>query len=193
MRTKELLVPEILSNLHSLYAQSSPEEREKGESWYPSARSAAKRISERTLVPLPTVIGVIAALSPGLRWEKNLEQAESFLLRKGLGTYGVYGRRNTEKARRILGGESPLSVLKGDKVRSFYSAILGEDSLVIDSHAYSAALNKRENRWKVPRIPYGWIAAHYREVAESLGLSGKGFQATIWLTWKRIVSAPSGI
>lgn len=161
MTKEKPLSAAVLQNFHSLYSLSTPEERSKGEDWYRRALGQAKNISENTLAPLHTVVGIIAALSPGLAWEKNLEQAARFIRAKGQGTFGVYGRRNAEKARRILKGESPLDVLKGRKVRAFYCAILGEDSLVIDSHMHCAALGIREGRWdRSRRVPYEWIASH---------------------------------
>jgi hypothetical protein len=47
--------------------------------WYKDANAAARQIAERHGVPLETVVGVIAAISPNMPWLSNLRAADSII------------------------------------------------------------------------------------------------------------------
>ena len=48
-----------------------PEDHANGLEWYDRAKRMAKKIAQDTGLDIKTVIGVMAALSPNNRWERN--------------------------------------------------------------------------------------------------------------------------
>lgn len=146
-----------------------------GGSWYDTARLAAGRISRATGVTKAQAAGVIAAISPRMRWSANVNLAERIC--SGEQVTGVFGS-NLAKAHRIMAGERPLDVLGGDKVRAFYRAIMGDsDAVVIDVWMLRAV------EWEKKTITsreYEHVADCLREAAESVGVDPADFQAIVW-------------
>ena len=58
---------------------ATSQEVQLGCDWYRSAFQIADRISDKYVLPTETVAGVIAALSPNNRWERNIIDAEAML------------------------------------------------------------------------------------------------------------------
>jgi hypothetical protein len=149
------------------------------------------------------VAGVIAALSPSNRWERNLRDADNLIRAHTLGGYSdaleiktsTYGP-NKIKALAILEGAAPLEVLGGLKVRAFYSCIIGGDDICIDGHAYAIWRGERISTSSTPKISaklYSAIAADYTKAAATinsvLGTTYRAYQvqAITWLVWRRMV------
>jgi hypothetical protein len=182
-------------NLMNVWNSANASERAKGEEWYCIAHDACQTIADKHSMPLHAVAGIVAALSPGLEWSRNLAQADAFITSNGQGVYGVYGRKNTVKARRILEGQDPNAVLSGPKVRAFYACILDPttDAVVIDSHAWCAGMNRTHGRWngtvRVTDNRSQWMARNYAHAAQHVNVSPAAFQAVVWLTWKRQMEA----
>jgi hypothetical protein len=180
----------VLKNLMSTFSDANETELKHGCAWYRVANDACQTIADKHSMPLRTVAGIVAALSPGLEWTRNLAQAEAFISANGEGVYGVYGRKNTIKAQRILAGENPDGVLSGPKVRAFFACIMDPrtDAVVIDSHAWCAGINRTHGRWSNVRVTdtrYRWMARHYARAAKRVSVSPASFQAVVWITWKR--------
>lgn len=142
------------ANIKAIYYQALqyPSLAEEGLNWYVIANQKAEAIANRFyMLSLPKVCGVIAALSPNNRWERNLIDAELLLkhaVKNGrisdfkTGTYD----RNKGKAWMIAHGASPLEVLGGNKVRAFYQCLLNpqnQDTVCVDSHAINIALGRQ--------------------------------------------------
>lgn len=187
----------VLSNLMRLWDQATIDERKAGRDWYFSARRTVGKLAGKHNLPPSTVAGIIAALSPGMEWDRNISETERFIKTRGNDAYSVYGRSNDDKARSILAHptESPLSFLGGPKTRAFYRTIMNpacDDNVVIDSHSWCAGLNRTNGRWdktiRVTESRHWWMGRHYIECARRLGLYPSEFQATIWLVWKRLMS-----
>ena len=148
--------------------------------------------------------GVIAALSPNNKWERNVNDADRLCRAFTLGGHSAtdsvkvstYGA-NKVKALRILAGEFPLNVLGGLKVRAFYQCIIGcNDSVCIDGHAYAIWAGDRIATTKTPKISaklYAAIAVDYIKAAETINsILGSDYtaaqiQAITWLTYRRLV------
>ena len=129
-------------NILKVYHQASAAELQSGMRWYQQAHEDATAIANT----LPIGAGAIAALSPGLRWESNVEAARRVIAGESLDGLGVRWYDGVRKAKRIAKGHNPLVVLKGNKVRAFYSCILSPDasqSVCVDGHAYSVWAGKR--------------------------------------------------
>jgi hypothetical protein len=58
-------------NIMKVYNQATGCERLNGASWYREAQGSALDISTRLKLPLHIVTGVIAALSPNNKWDRN--------------------------------------------------------------------------------------------------------------------------
>lgn len=159
------------------YFLATAAEHYDGMMWYYSANDQAQQLSIDFAVSMPTVVGVIAALSPSNAWGRNITDAHNIIrsyvehgrddaIKVRVGTYNV----NKDKAIRILDGSDPLDTLGGIKVRSFYRLILNPlaDDVCIDGHAYSIWKGERVATTKVPKITprlYETIQQDYRDCA----------------------------
>lgn len=144
--------------------------------------------------------GIIAAMSPSVKWDDNVEQAKSFA------RTGVHGDMYTGypgggiKAQRIRSGEDIDKVLGPMKTGHFaHNLIDPEDSshVTVDTHQHNAAVG-----WKHPWRPvdaagnkfdpyglgarsrYDIIARATQHVARSAGLPAPVAQSVIWHGWK---------
>lgn len=130
MRKKRSYSPRIARNLRACYLRATPEDIYTGRTWYAVANHHAKVLAEKYGLPISATAGIIAALSPGSQWERNLTDAETFCQEwrggargRKLPALGSYGFANVVKAGRCAAGEDPLSVLGGLKVRAFYACL----------------------------------------------------------------------
>lgn len=146
-----------------------------GGAWYRESRRQARRIARAAGVTMAQAAGVLAAISPRMRWSANVDLAERICA--GEQVVGVFGA-NLAKAHRIMAGERPLDVLGGDKVRAFYRAIMGDgDAVVIDVWMLRAV--EWTKKTLTPR-EYERVADSLREAAEAAGVDPADFQAIIW-------------
>jgi hypothetical protein len=201
-------------NLLRVFSLASIADIKGGKLWYPRARSFAARLAHKHGVSAETSAGVISALSPGCAWDRNKRSADEFLFharkhgadclnRTDLSTYG---RRPLAKAWRIFNGKDPDSVLAtGHKTHAFYHAIIDPKQtalVVIDSHAKSAAHGVRVgigpvklsdakyvHKIRVHNFEYAHLQRAFLEASARVGLLPNQFQATVWLTWRKL---PSG-
>ena len=182
-------------NIVKVYHQAGPGEIEAGLRWYRQALEDCDRLAKG--LPLSTVVGIVAALSPGLRWERNIAAAERIIGRQGLEGLGVRWYDGARKAERIREGETPLDVLRGNKVRAFYHCILNPRSsehVCIDGHAYAIWQGERTNLDETPSLSdnlYLAIERDYRAAADSLCVSAPQLQAITWVCWRRLHSVNS--
>lgn len=186
--------------LLSLYYSATACELEEGASWYANANKIARRLAKHYDISVKQACGVIAAISPGLVWEKNASYAEIIIDEyrtkpRKISIVGVYGKANVNKSRAILAGKEPLDILGGDKVRNFYLNILNPkdaQAITIDRHAKSAAygyklLDGASAKQTILRSgEYAFIARHFVACASELGLIPNQFQAICWLAWRRL-------
>jgi hypothetical protein len=196
--------------LRGFLRRATDAERFDGARWYPTARQIAQGFADETGYLVRTVAGVLAAISPGLRWERNLICGLALLRWYRLGHIVVprrpghvsvdpnaepvvetYSYRNVLKAKRILAGEDPLAVLSGPKVLAFFGCILDAGHVMpcLDGHVANALRGTREGlrdlsasirEWERA----AWIEA-FRHVAGETGLPVSTVQATVWLVHKR--------
>lgn len=188
--------------------RATDSERCDGAAWYPTARSIAEGIAVETGYSTRQVAGVIAALSPGLRWERNVICARliclwqraggrrrkpgEFLFHEGLEpVVETYTYENVRRTVRILAGEDPSDVLSGQKVVPFYLSILNpetESQAVLDGHIANALRGEDAGLREVKSITVGeyraWSDA-FRYVAAADGSTVPTLQATVWLVHKR--------
>ena len=176
-----------------------------GTRWYKRAHElAVKLIHAYEPLNLGQAIGVIAALSPNNKWDRNCQDAEQLIKAWHAGaemdsikvcTFNA----NKEKAWRILSepDTDPLDILSGRKVQAFYRCISGyDDSVCVDGHAYAIFMGERIPTTQTPSIGKGLYEAIERsyQIASdhSYGLCGMKLtpaevQATTWVTYRRLV------
>lgn len=182
-------IPGMRANLRKVYAQATDAEREAGRNWYPEAERIIREWALHYALRPRTVAAVVAALSPQCRWERNLVAANDVLSQQAISLGGPLNV-NIAKARAILddNAESTLPYFKSaPKVASFEQNLLGEsDYVTVDTHAAQAALGDGTAVISLKWAAYMVFAQAYAEEARAQGVPASAFQATIWLTWKRL-------
>lgn len=68
-----------VSNLLSLFGLATAKEIRDGKLWYASALEDAQNIAAMYDIPVETVVKVACALSPRLKWENNMPEAEKVI------------------------------------------------------------------------------------------------------------------
>lgn len=193
-----------ITSIVGTYALSTEAERLNGRQWYDQAHMAALEMSAQHPTGIITTAGVIAALSPNNRWDRNLLDADHMI-----GTYyrsggydagrckvATYGAMRA-KALAILKLDGPTvedvaAILNGRKITAFYRCILGDgQSVCVDGHAYSVWYGEPIPTTRTPDIGkrlYERISSDYRLAAAMIGegLTPRQLQAITWLTHRRL-------
>lgn len=193
-----------LSHGHILavFFSANAAERLKGERWYADALAFCLNVAQSTGLPVSSVAGVVAALSPNNRWARNQTDAERLCRAFSHGTIGDAAavkvgtfNGNKDKALQILAGSEPLDVLGGLKVRAFYNCILGNPAVCVDGHAYAIYMGQYIPTTSTPKISpklYSSISAAYGQAAQTINsVTGSSYsaaqiQAITWSVWQRI-------
>ena len=191
-----------VENIKAVYQLATLKERQDGVSWYPQANQIAISLADRHEISESQAIGVIAALSPRNRWERNIQDADALIAAYNAGgpeqamlTKVCTFSANKKKAIQIL--ELSLSctfagilaILSGPKLREFASCIAGLPECCIDGHAYCIWQGERATLADVPAIGVKLrreIKADYATAADELGFTPSAVQAITWCTWRRI-------
>ncbi len=186
-------------NILKVYRSAEPQHLEYGHKWYRVQHDCCIVIAERYHTTIETVCGVAAAISPGLRWERNLYWAEQLIRYPGEKDIKVptYNWANVEKAYRIISGADPERALSGPKVTAFYRLLLdpcNDRDVCVDGHAYNIATgqdkcirknpdNVRETI-KVSRPVLREVTQAYVGAAKRLRMHPHQLQAVTWLVWR---------
>jgi len=187
-------------NILKTYRIATVSDVSNGVEWYDRAKRMAAWIATETNIPEATVIGVMAALSPNNRWERNCKDAltmcQAWINGDTTDDFKV-SCYNTmkQKAWSILEDdlttdEDILSRLNGQKIRSFYSNIRGLDEVTIDGHALNIARGQREgltsDKTNMGKRQYRELQLAYVTAAKRVKVKPHVLQAITWTTWKRI-------
>lgn len=168
-----------------MYADTSAADRAAGLAWYGRAADAAADLAARHGLPPDQAAGIIAALSPRVRWQANLRAADAVAAAATRGdsqpprVSALPG--SVLKAWRIARGNPAGSVLAGPKVRAFWRNITGDRRAVtVDVWASRAA----HGRYDAP-VPEKWLydrlARAYTAAADAVGVPPRDFQGAIWV------------
>ena len=193
-----------IENILSIYDMATPEEVREGVVWYAQALAACKRISIDNGLPLNTVVGVTAALSPNNKWTRNIVNArdmiEAYVKGDSIESFKVSTyTKMKEKAWSILDCSRVsdleiIEILKGQKIISFFENIMGYDGCTIDGHARNIAYAERiglTGAIYIGKKEYKILQEEYVKAASMRTTNGrplKAFemQAVTWVTWRRI-------
>ena len=185
---------------------ATSQEVQLGVDWYASALNIAGRIASKYHIRVEVAAGVIAALSPNNRWERNIIDAEAIIKCWAAGgtdedilavkccTYTAM----RQKALDILTRDIPIvEILNGAKIVEFFNCITNSalNDVCIDGHAYSVWFGQRLTMKQVPnigkklrqQIKDDYVDATIfinEELNESF--TAADIQAITWVTHKRI-------
>jgi hypothetical protein len=191
-----------------MYHAASAAQLQAGISWYQSAHQECKRLV--TLLPMVSKLssstnfpnafytiertaGIVSALSPGLRWERNVEAAEALITEQSVVGIGVRYKANIRKAERIRDGCNVANEFAGrgrPKTRAFWILLCNPanpSTVCVDSHAYSIWRGERIPLDEIPHVRdglYKRIAGDYIVVAKDLGLLPSQLQAITWVAYR---------
>jgi hypothetical protein len=175
---------ENVANIVAVYRRASHDELVDGLEWYPNAHVIATQLGNGD-----TRFGaaLLAVLSPLQKWDKNVDYAYH-AVEYGWPYPGMTDKMN--KVIRLLEGENPDTVVKGEKVTSFYNNILDPygPHVTIDRHAYDIAMGIRhtdETRPSIGKKVYETLSRAYIDAAEELGIAPLSLQAITWVVWRR--------
>lgn len=176
-------------NIVSVFDCATDEEIASGMNWYSRANDLAFDLDPKRIAH---AAGVIAALSPMMRWEKNMELAT--LVYSGA-DYIPCLPANAAKAKAIYNGGEPLDILGGQKVRTFFTNIMHPDSdnpahVTIDKHAIDIArgfISPYVDSYKgIGKAVYAELSEAYVIAAAEVGVRPLQVQAITWVAHKRM-------
>lgn len=194
------------ANVARAVADATPEQRGKGLRDYEEYRAAAEDMAAHFEIEPNVVIGMIAATSPQREIEDNFADIEHVLTQLATlppeviietslpalaqqVTPGPVLPANIIKALRIYQGEQPDAVLRGNKVRSFYSNLTdpaGSQAVTLDTHMVRAITgDERYDTDSAGTVTtsagkYAALSAAVRRVAAEEGLLPSQVQAIVW-------------
>lgn len=176
MKTSEITFALLVANITASYYQAIqyPLVVDAGLSWYSTARNQAVRIAARNRVSVECAAGIISALSPRNRWERNLLDADLLLKNVAVGNLEFKVstfHENKSRAIAIANGTKPLDVLSGNKTRAFYQNILTPDHphiVTVDIHAFYIALGARTIAYNLSDAQYAIFANAYRTACKRI-------------------------
>ena len=193
-------------NIVSMFLQATPVDIQEGTVWYNNAHEVCVKLAQSYNLPLSTVVGVVSALSPNNRWERNIHDSEQ-LIRAYVCEYD-YPKvctftTNKDKAITMLeceigSSENICKILKGNKTIAFFRGIFtnGEcDELTVDGHAFNIWRGMYTSLNEVPAISnklYKTVSDAYKHASETINnLEGTEYspaqiQAITWVAHRRI-------
>lgn len=175
------MINELKVQILEHFNKSDEENKDYGLSWYERAHNECLLLSQVFDVPLRNVIGVVAALSPNNKWNRNLYDAWNLLENPSMKTKVCTFKNQRRKALDILRGASNdlyiTGILNGDKTCNFYRNILyykTSQQVTVDTWAYrSVNMKPSKKNFKV-------VAEAYKQAAQELQLQPHQVQAVVW-------------
>ncbi|MCB0444870.1 MAG: hypothetical protein KDC68_04305 [Gelidibacter sp.] len=180
----------VVNNILKIWNRASDDEKY---DWYHNAHYTAKLMSQQVEGdnPVSKTCGVIAALSPRKRWGINKEIAYDLITTGDCGHMELF----KQKAKDILNSsgtdEEIGSILRGEKIVSFYKNIKypdSSDNITIDRHALSISLGKKisEEEYRgITKNQYNFFKDCYVAVAEKVGVPPILMQSATWVNWRK--------
>jgi len=187
-------------NVIAIYKLANASEIKHGLTWYVNANTDCMRIANTLELPLHIVIGVVSALSPNNKWERNIVNAEdlcnAFINGQDMDSIKVSTyHKMKEKAWSILQSmpsyDETINILNGKKIVSFFRNISGDETdITIDGHARNIYYNDRQGlttpNTNIKKNEYLDIQKAYLRASKKLGVKAYELQAITWVTWRRI-------
>tara|TARA_R100001230_G_scaffold6735_1_gene2542 strand:+ start:72 stop:668 length:597 start_codon:yes stop_codon:yes gene_type:complete len=194
----------MIDNIIKIYKLATPEEKRDGIVWYANAYSDCNRVALDLSVPVHIVTGVVAALSPNNKWDRNVVNAreliQAFVNGDGMdsvkvSTYHTMKRKAWTILEDMPDHEGVIALLNGQKIVSFYRNIMGDDTCTVDGHAKNIYYGKRhgltDDKTNVGKKEYKIISDAYVKAGKRVRVNGRSLkafeiQAITWVVWRRI-------
>ena len=194
----------MIDNIIKIYKLATPEEKRNGIVWYANAYSDCNRIAIDLSVPVHIVTGVVAALSPNNKWDRNVTNAreliQAFVNGDGMdsvkvSTYHTMKKKAWSILEKMPDYEGVIVLLNGQKIVSFYRNIMGDDTCTVDGHAKNIYYGERhgltDDRTNVGKKEYKTISDAYVKAGKRVRVNGRSLkafeiQAITWVVWRRI-------
>jgi len=187
-------------NIIAIYKLANASEIKHGLTWYVNANTDCMRIANTLELPLHIVIGVVSALSPNNKWERNIVNAEdlcnAFINGQDMDSIKVSTyHKMKQKAWHILetmpSYDETITILNGKKIVSFFRNISGDETdITIDGHARNIYYNDRQGlttpNTNIRKLEYLDIQKAYLRASKKLGVKAYELQAITWVAWRRI-------
>ena len=187
----------MIHNIMAVYRDADATQHAEGLLWYSDAQKAAHDIAVKYDIAVYLAVAVIAALSPNNKWSRNVTNADAligaFIRGDGVDSVKVSTYHKMKaKAWDILAArpdyEGAKTMLKGQKITSFFMDIMGEFNVTIDGHARNIAYGERvgltDDRTNIGVREYRALQAAYEEAARRVGLMPYQLQAITWRVWR---------
>lgn len=164
------------------YKAATEVEQVVGSNWYFEAHEFCRDTAKLFDVPMIKVVGILAALSPNNKWERNKIDLKLFLDTPSVHTKVCTFTNQRYKAVDIywandLNNQRVVDVLKGIKTSNFFSNILEpwtSKAVTVDMWAFRSCGVE-------PKAKYiKDVTQAYLEVSEQLNLKPHQLQAIVW-------------
>lgn len=184
----------------AIYKLANPSEIQHGLTWYVNALTDCRNIANDLELPIHIVVGVVSALSPNNKWERNIVNAKdlctAFINGNDMDSIKVSTyHKMKQKAWSILeqmpSYEETIEILNGKKIVSFFRNINGdEQDITIDGHARNIYYNDKQGlttpNTNIKKSEYKDIQKAYLRASRKLGIKAYELQAITWVVWRRI-------
>ena len=186
------------SNILKVYKQSTDQDKSDGISWYRDALDFCETIALEYGLSVYVVAGVVTALSPRNKWDRNKQDAITVIKAYTNGdsiddvrvcTFPANKNKAFTIIRQCKDMAQVLVILKGPKMTEFFNCIVGIDDVCIDGHAFNIWNGSYTNLADVPSIGVvrrRTIKADYMKAAKKAKISPSELQAVTWCAWRRI-------
>jgi hypothetical protein len=174
------MLQQIESRLDQVYNLATIEAKTLGILWYELAYKESQKLSREFNVPVFKVVGVMAALSPNNKWERNLIDTRIFLKTPSVDTKVCTFKNQRIKALKILSASSSSeirSILSGRKTISFFDNIFKHKiphKVTVDLWMYRMSQIKQTNK------NYEAISQAVINLSNKYSLLPHQFQAIVW-------------
>ena len=178
----------VKNNIISVFNIATDKEKE---DWYFIANHFCQNLSNKHSLELDKVIGIVSALSPRKEWGLNKRLAEQLILTGDCGQIKLFVNKAKDIKDKGSSENEILSILNGQKIKSFFMNIKYPDSIdnvTIDRHAIAVAIGRTANETEQSLTDknYKFFKDCYVWTAEQLGIKPLLLQSTTWEAWKRL-------
>lgn len=170
-------------------ADLSDEDWSQGLAWYHNAHAIASKLASRVGCSVEASAGIIAALSPRVRWESNITDATRLLAGEESGFMALMS--NVGKAWLIMADDDADDILGGPKVRAFWHNIAHpttSDDVTLDVWMLRALVPSEwydslasSYNFLARKNVYDTIADAVRIAASERGVRPHELQAALWI------------
>ena len=186
----------IANNIKRWHKRATPENIDAGMTWYDDAQRFSRKLAREYKVTRYTAAGVISALSPNNKWDRNKFDAEQMISHYKDGHKKWHGLKictydsNKDKAWKIL-AEGDQITKESPKTHSFAMNVGNKspDHITIDKWHMRASLARPRDgitltQESPTKLQYKRVERITLSIARMNELKGYELQAIIWLTIK---------